>query len=152
MLMHIVVSFLDPTPQLIEKVVVGSSMSNADGKLKTAAHSLVSVADEDEQHVLFHRQDRTYSELGILSYEATTDVAGVPGRAFSRGGGERESDPEWQFTGSKERPLVGIYPLSAVIPAPIRNVFERIYGLDPLATGTRTIRADLAHDYSHLEF
>ncbi|MGW2926093.1 hypothetical protein ACWC8S_14380 [Streptomyces fungicidicus] len=153
-LIQIVASF-HPTPQLIEKVVVGLSLSNVDGNSKPPpiAWSLwptkMTSTSSSTGKIGFK------ADLRILSYEATQESQSSLDRPFLVAVGERESDPEWQFTGSKQRPLVGIYPMSAVIQAPISGRARA--GLLLAATlrgrlGFVRYRADLAHDYSHLEF
>lgn len=153
-LMHIVVNF-HPTPQVLEKVVVGLSLSNADGSSNAPpiAWSLwpakMSSPSSSTGKIGFK------ADLRILSYEATQESQSSLDKPFLVAVGERESDPEWQFTGSKQRPLVGIYPLSSVIQAPIPGRVRA--NLLVAATlrgrlGLVRYRADLAHDYSHLEF
>lgn len=153
-LFHIVVSF-HPTNQVLEKVVVGLSLSRADANSSRPPIAWSLWPTKMSNTYSFTGKIGFTAKLGILSYEVAQASQSSLDKPFLVAVGERESDPEWQFTGSKQRPLVGIYPLSAVVQAPISG--HVLADLLVAATlrgrfGLLRYRAELSHDYAHLEF
>ncbi|MGY4991903.1 hypothetical protein [Streptomyces nigrescens] len=95
------------------------------------------------------------AKLGIVSYEMSRASESSVDEPFLIAVGERESDPEWHFVGSKRNPIAGVHTLSAIIQASAKI---RVHaGLLVAATirsrfGLVRYRAQLRHNHSQLEF
>jgi hypothetical protein len=149
---HIVISF-HPSSQLLESVVVSLSLSHREGPQVPApiAWSLSPVKVTTPGTVV----DKVglTAKLGVASYEASQTSEASKEDAFLVAVGERESDPEWRFTGTRKRPLVGVHGLSTVVQAPAGvQVFADLLVAATIRRplGLTRYRAELAHDYSHL--
>jgi len=93
------------------------------------------------------------AKLVMVSYQESQTSETSVEEPFLLARGKRESDPEWRFTGTRQRPLVGMQALSAVIQAPkdlqvSANFMVAATIRGPL--GLVRYRGDLKHEYSHL--
>jgi hypothetical protein len=153
-LLHIAVSF-HPSDQLLVAVSVSLSLSNSDATSDPDPIAWSLWPSKMTTNLKLTEKIGFTAKLGLLSYQMGQDTETSVGDPFLVALGERESNPEWRFTGSRQDPLVGIHFLSAVIQAPlgvraIANVLVAATVRGRL--GLTQYRADLKHDYSRLEF
>src|SRR6266487_835973 len=152
-LVHVVLSF-HPSNELLENVVVSLSLSH-----RGSPHIPAPIAwslSPTKVTTSTSKVDRVglTARLGIVSYQAGQTSQTSAEEPFLVAVGERESDPEWRFTGTRRRPLVGVQALSTIVQAP---VYVRVCADLLVAATVRgpvgliRYRAELTHEYSHFE-